>query len=336
MTLQEQIQQKIDLKTKPYKALGQLEQVAFQIATIQQTLTPELKNPHLFVFAADHGIATEGVSAYPQEVTYQMVLNFLNGGAAINVFCAQNDIALKVIDAGVIGEFEPHDRLVIQKIGQGTANMLTEKAMTSKQLEACLDAGAVVVNEAFANGSNVVGFGEMGIGNTSSSSLMLSELFDLPIEELTGRGTGVNDEQLQSKIEILKRVQKLHQNTINSPLDILQCYGGFEVAQMVGAMNAAYKNNMLILIDGFIATAAFSIVYAMDRNSMNNAIFCHQSDEQAHGKILQKLAVEPLLKLNLRVGEGTGCALAYPIIQSAVNFFNQMASFDTANVSNKD
>lgn len=335
MTFQEQIQQKIDLKTKPYKALGQLEQLAFQIANIQQSLTPELKKPHLFVFAGDHGLAKEGVSAYPQEVTYQMVLNFLNGGAAINVFCKQHAIELKVIDAGVIGDFEPHDNLVIHKAGNGSANMLHQKAMTEEQLDFCLKAGASVVEEVFQNGCNIVGFGEMGIGNTSSSSLILSSLFNLPIEELTGRGTGVDDTQLQNKINILKKVQNLHQPSIQHPKDVLQSYGGFEVAQMVGAMEQAFKKNMIVLIDGFIATAAFSIIYHQDKSVINNAIFCHQSDEQAHGKVLSLLGVNALLNLNLRVGEGTGCALAYPLIQSAVHFLNEMASFESANVSNK-
>lgn len=336
MNFEDQIQQKIDLKTKPLKALGQLESIAFQIARSQNTLTPELKNPHLFVFAADHGIAQEGVSAYPSEVTYQMVLNFLNGGAAINVFCKESGIQLKVVDAGVKGNFELHPDLIIQKVVQGSNNMLHEPALTVEQLQLSLDYGQKVVLEAQAKGCNVIAFGEMGIGNTSSSSLMLSSLFNLPIEELVGRGTGVNDEQLQHKIEILKQVQLKHKVSISSPMSILQHFGGLEIAQMVGAMKTAFENNMLILIDGFIATAAISILYKENQKILENAIFCHQSDEQAHQHILNTLNVKPILNLNLRLGEGTGCALAYPIIKNAVNFFNDMASFESANVSNKE
>lgn len=336
MNFEDQIQQKIDLKTKPLKALGQLESIAFQIARSQNTLTPELKNPHLFVFAADHSIAQEGVSAYPSEVTYQMVLNFLNGGAAINVFCKESGIQLKVVDAGVKGNFESHPDLIIQKVAEGSNNMMKEPAMSTEQLQLSLEYGQKVVLDAHAQGCNVIAFGEMGIGNTSSSSLMLSSLFNLPIEELVGRGTGVNDEQLQHKIEILKQVQLKHKASISSPMSILQHFGGLEIAQMVGAMKTAFENNMLILIDGFIATAAISILYKENQKILKNAIFCHQSDEQAHQQILNTLNVKPILNLNLRVGEGTGCALAYPIIKNAVNFFNDMASFESANVSNKE
>lgn len=336
MNIETQIQQKIDLKTKPLKALGQLESIAFQIANIQQSLTPELKNPHLFVFAADHGLAREGVSAYPSEVTYQMVLNFLNGGAAINVFCKESGIQLKVVDAGVNGSFESHPDLIIQKVANGSNNMLQEPALTTEQLAKCLSFGEKVVLEACASECNVIAFGEMGIGNTSPSSLMLAEIFNLPIENLVGRGTGVNDEQLKHKISVLKQVHQKHQNSISTPMDILRHYGGLEIAQMVGAMKAAYQHNLIILIDGFIATAAISLLYKENPAILKNAIFCHQSDEQAHKQILDRLNIKAILDLNLRVGEGTGCALAYPIIKNAVNFFNDMASFESANVSNKE
>ncbi len=334
--LNEQIQKKIDLKTKPLKALGDLEQLAFQIATVQQTLTPQLTQPHLFVFAADHGITAEGVSAYPSEVTFQMVVNFLNGGAAINVFCRQHEIRLKIVDAGVKGDLPTHPDLIHQKQGQGSNNMLHEKALTDEQLEKCLEKGADVVLQVAKEGCNCIGFGEMGIGNTSSSSLILAALLQQPVEDYTGRGTGVNDEQLKHKVQILKAVQDKHKKEAISPLAILQCYGGLEIAQMVGAMKEAYRNNMLILIDGFIATAAFMILYFEDQTIKNNAVFCHMSGEKAHKDALDYLNVKPLVQLNLRVGEGTGCAIAYPIIESAVRFLTEMASFEDANVSNKD
>lgn len=336
MNFNEELQAKIDLKTKPLGALGWLEKLAFKIAKVQNTLNPELIKPHMLVFAADHGLAREGVSAYPPEVTHQMVLNFLNGGAAINVFCRQHNFELKIIDAGVNFDFEANPSLIIGKAGNGTANMLHEAAMTKTQLDFSLKHAAKLVDEIADTGSNVIGFGEMGIGNTSSASLIISTLLNIPIEDCVGRGTGVNDEQLLRKIEILKQVLINRNVDANEPLNVLQELGGFEIAQMCGAMMKAHQRKMLVLIDGFIATAAFLVAYSLDQSILESAIFCHQSDEQAHGKVLEKLQVKPVLQLDLRVGEGTGCALAYPILQSAVNFLNEMASFADANVSNKD
>lgn len=335
MNFNEQLQRKIDLKTKPLGALGFLENIAFKIASIQQTLSPKLIAPHLIVFAADHGITNEGVSAYPAEVTPQMVLNFLNGGAAINVFCKQNDITIKIVDAGVNYDFRPHPHLIINKAGYGTANMLFEPALSQQQLSFCISTATKLITNIATSGCNVIGFGEMGIGNTSASSLIISKLLQLPIEKLVGKGTGVSAEQLQQKTLVLQQVLAQHENISDNPLDILCVFGGFEIAQMYAAMVAAYQNNMIILIDGFIATAAFLVAYFENPKIISHAIFCHQSDEQAHKMVLDYLNEIPLLQLNLRVGEGTGCALAYPIIQSAVNFLNEMASFEDANVSNK-
>ena len=331
----EELQNKIDQKTKPLGALGSLEHIAFKIGCIQKTLNPELNNPHLLVFAADHGISEEGVSAYPSEVTYQMVLNFLQGGAAINIFCKQNNIKLQIIDAGVKNDFQPHPQLIIQKAGYSSRNILYKKAMSKNQLEKSLEYGAKTVKNVALTNSNIIGFGEMGIGNTSSASLIISSLLQKPIEDFIGKGTGLNQEQLKHKISILKKVKIKYQSTSNQPMDILQTYGGLEIAQMVGAMQEAYQRNMIILVDGFIASAAFMILYFLDSKIKENAIFCHQSDEQAHQYILEYLNEKPILQLNLRVGEGTGCALAYPIIESAVRFLNEMSSFDDAKVSNK-
>lgn len=335
MNLQEKIQHKIDFKTKPLGALGVLEKVALQISLIQKTDSPQLNNPHLIVFAADHGLAKAGVSAYPAEVTPQMVLNFLNGGAAINVFCKQNDIALKIVDAGVNYDFEEHPDLIIAKTKNGTENLLEEEAISVSDFNEAIKLGQDIIKSIAKTNCNIIGFGEMGIGNTSSSSLVMSKLFNLPIEQLVGRGTGMNDEQLQHKINVLQQVLDKHKNCDNNPKEILRIFGGFEIVQMYAAMKEAVNQNMCIMIDGFIATAAFSVAYLEDNSIKDFAIFCHQSDEQAHGEILNRLNVEPILNLNLRVGEGTGCALAYPIIKSAVNFLNEMSSFDDAQVSNK-
>lgn len=330
----EAIQHKINLKTKPLGALGNLETLAQQICLVQNTLSPKLVEPTLLVFAADHGAAKSGISAYPAEVTPQMVLNFLNGGAAINVFCRQNSIQLKVVDAGVNFDFEPHEDLIDAKVNKGTQNYLDAPAMTEKELQMCFDQATRIVQDLHAMGCNVVGFGEMGIGNTSSASLLMSTLCDFPIEDCVGRGTGLDDTQLRHKISILKKAQGYHSKPKGAQ-EALLFFGGYEIAQICGGMLAAYQNNMLILVDGFIATAAFLCAYILNPKIKNNAIFCHQSDEQGHLRLLNYLDAKPILNLGLRLGEGTGCALAYPLIKSAVGFMNEMASFESAGVQNK-
>ncbi len=333
-TLKEELQHKIDFKTKPLGALGRLEDLALQIGMVQNTLAPQLRNPTMLVFAADHGIASEGVSAYPAEVTPQMVLNFLNGGAAINVFCRQNNIQLKVVDAGVNYDFEPNEFLIDAKIAKGTQNFLTEDAISRAQVQQCFQKAKEIVTKEFNNGCNIIGFGEMGIGNTSSASMLMSVLCNIPIEECVGRGTGLNEEQYKHKINILREALENHP-VPQSVFEAMEFFGGFEIVQMCAAMLIAYEKNMLILIDGFIATAAFLCAYEMNKKIIHNAIFCHQSNEQGHRKILERLHVKPLLNLDLRLGEGTGCVLAFPLIQSAVNFLNEMQSFESAGVSNK-
>lgn len=334
MNIAEQLQAKIDSKTKPLGALGIIEKLALQIGLVQNTLSPKLQNPYIVIFAADHGIVEEGVSAYPKEVTPQMVFNFLAGGAAINIFSKQNNISLEVVDAGVNYDFESNLPLINAKVAKGTKNSLKEKAMSMEQLNDCFEHAEKIVENIYSKNCNIIGFGEMGIGNTSAATLIMSYICKLNIEDCTGRGTGVNDAQLQQKIKVLQAV-KNKQGELNNAIEILQSVGGLEIAQMCAAMLKAYEKNMLILVDGFIATSAFLLAHNMKTEIINNAIFCHQSDESGHAKALNYLGVDALLKLNMRVGEGTGCAMAYPIIQSAVNFLNEMASFESANVSNK-
>jgi nicotinate-nucleotide--dimethylbenzimidazole phosphoribosyltransferase len=335
LKLKEQLKHKIDSKTKPIGALGILEKLALQIGTIQNSLSPVLNKPTIIVFAGDHGIAQTGVSAYPQEVTYQMVMNFLHGGAAINVFSTQHGINLKIVDAGVNFDFDKYETLINAKIDKGTKSFLQEKAMTETQLLQCFEKGKEIVTQLANEGCNIVGFGEMGIGNTSSASMLMSYLCDLPIEICVGRGTGLNDEQLQNKIAILEQAKAFH-GKIENPKEVLQTFGGFEIAQMCAAMLTAFENNMIILVDGFIASSAFLIAQKMNPLIRSNAIFCHLSDESGHQHLLNFLRAEPILKLNMRLGEGTGCAIAYPIIESAVAFLNNMASFESAGVTNKD
>ncbi len=328
------IRNKIDHKTKPLGALGFLESIALQIGIIQQTESPQLTEPHIVVFAADHGIAGEGVSAYPPEVTRQMVLNFLNGGAAINVFCQQNDIRLKIVDAGILTDIDFHPDLIVSKARHGSGNMLKERAMTEDEMNFSLSSGAEIVRDIAKASCNIIGFGEMGIGNTSSASLLMAHIYQLPVEDCIGKGTGVNEQQFMHKVDTLKKVSALYPQT-EDIYEIIQRFGGLEITQMTGAMLEAKRQNMVILIDGFIATAAIACALQIDSAILDNCIFCHQSEEKAHGHLLKLLGQRPLLQLNMRLGEGTGCAVAYPVIQSAVNFLNNMASFESANVSNK-
>ena len=333
--LANELQHKIDFKTKPLGALGYLESLAHKIGMVQKTVSPQLLHPHMVVFAADHGIASAGVSAYPQEVTYQMVMNFLSGGAAINVFCRQQGIEIRIVDAGVNFDFPKGLELIDKKVRKSSRNMLEEPAMTENEYLQALENGRSVVSEIAGTGCNIIGFGEMGIGNTSASSLMMSRLFDLPAADCIGRGTGLDDEQLQRKISILSEVLQQYPH-IQTADEVAQTFGGLEIVQMMGAMEEAFKQGMLIMIDGFIASMAVAAASKKNPEILKNCIFCHVSDENAHQKLLELLGQKALLNLNLRLGEGTGCALAYPLIQSAVNFLNEMSSFEDAHVSNKE
>jgi nicotinate-nucleotide--dimethylbenzimidazole phosphoribosyltransferase len=323
---------KIDTKTKPKGSLGMLEVLAKQIGEVFQTLEPKINKPNLVVFASDHGIANHGVSAYPQDVTRQMVTNFLDGGAGINVFCKQNNIELSIVDSGVNYDFPTNLNLISAKIAKGTQSFLHGPAMSKTEMELCFEKGSEIVSNIAQTGSNCIGFGEMGIGNTATASVLMSILLRLPIEDCVGKGTGVRDEKLKFKQEILKKAVENYQGA--DDLDSkLAYFGGFEIMQMAGCMLQAYQNNMLILVDGFISSVAFLIAFRRNPLLKRNAIFCHCSAEKGHQKILEYLEVKPLLQLDLRLGEGTGCAVAFPIIQSAVAFLNEMASFESAGVS---
>jgi nicotinate-nucleotide--dimethylbenzimidazole phosphoribosyltransferase len=350
MTLQEAIENKINNKTKPVGSLGLLEKIALQIGTIQNSTSPIINKPHIVVFAGDHGIAAQGkVNPYPQAVTAQMVLNFVAGGAAINIFCKTNNIDLTVVDAGVNFKFD--ESLPIQhcKINYGTKDYTLQKAMTEAEAKSAILEGKKIVINIAALGCNTIGFGEMGIGNTSSAALLMHHYTQLPLHDCVGRGTGATNELLEQKINWLQQASTKHELTKpQAAKQLLSKIGGFEIAMMAGAYLEAAKRNMVILVDGFIATAA--LMAAMDLQSNNNGnisaaihneqsilqscIFCHTSGEKGHEKMLAFLAATPLLNLGLRLGEGTGAALALPLINNAVNFLNQMASFETAGVDN--
>jgi nicotinate-nucleotide--dimethylbenzimidazole phosphoribosyltransferase len=334
MTLKEQLQHKINFKTKPLGALGLLEDLALQIGHIQNTLTPELKNPTMLVFAGDHGLTDEGISPFPKEVTWQMVMNFVAGGAAINVFCRQNRINLKVVDAGVDFDFPAGVPVINAKVARGTRNMRREPAMTAEECATAIQKGRELVKLEAAGGCNIIGFGEMGIGNTSASSLLMHRFLNIPIEECTGSGTGMHGEQLTRKMQILKEVSEKYDP--KTPEDTLATFGGLEIAMMAGAMIEAREQQMILLIDGFITTAAVLTAIRINPAVLENCVFCHSSDERGHKLMLEHLDARPMLQLNLRLGEGTGAALALPLVQAAVNFLNEMASFEAAGVANKD
>lgn len=331
-SLKDLIRQAIDNKTKPRGSLGFLEVVAAQIGMLQQSVTPVLTKPTVVVFAADHGLAREPVSAYPREVTEQMVRNIAAGGAGINVFARQHGIEVVLVDSGVDWSSGRPDGVVDRWIGPGTASSLSGDAMSADEVSRCLAAGADVVDLVVEPDCNVIGFGELGIGNTSAASLLVSSLVGLPLDECVGPGTGLAGEGLSRKLDLLRQVQERHPVPADS-IDALRMFAGFEIAQMAGAMRRAYETKRLVLVDGLVATAAFLVAWSQDASIIDNFVFCHESSEPAHTKVLAFLGVKPLVSLGMRLGEGTGCALAYPIIASAVAFLNEMASFTEAGVS---
>ncbi len=328
------LKRKIDDKTKPPGSLGRLETLALQCGKIQNSLNPELVNPTILVFAGDHGITEEGVSPYPQEVTAQMVLNFLNGGAAINVFCRQNNISLHVVDAGVKTDLPEGTELINANIGRGTKNFCKEAAMSLDECEMAIEKGAELSRTVPVSTCNVIGFGEMGIGNTSSAAALTQRFTGLPVEDCVGKGTGVDDSGLEHKQNTIRQALEKHAE-IKEPQAVLSTFGGFEIAMMVGAILESAVLKRIILIDGFIASAAFLSASRIVPEIKQYAVFTHKSDEQGHAEILKFLQVEPLISLGMRLGEGTGAAVAFPILQSAVSFLNQMASFKSAGVSGR-
>ena len=326
-----EIQQRIDQKTKPLGALGQLEQVALQIALVQRRKRLSIERPLMLVFAADHGITEEGVSIADSSVTQQMVLNFLAGGAAINCFCRANHIPLKVVDAGILHEIKPApSALILQRIASGTRNFAREAAMTEQQLQQALTLGKELAEAEIAAGSNLLAFGEMGIGNSSSAAAILAAISGAPAEQCVGPGTGINAQQLAKKIALV--TQGVARVTDKSPYTILAELGGFEIAQICGAMLATAQAGRLIVVDGFIVSAAALVAARINPAARDYMIFAHESHETGHQLMLQLLDAQPLLHLGLRLGEGTGAALALPLIQAAVSFYNQMATFDSTGI----
>jgi nicotinate-nucleotide--dimethylbenzimidazole phosphoribosyltransferase len=329
LELERRLQFKLDNKTKPQGSLGRLEEVAKRIGLILNTELPELHDPQLLVFAGDHGLVAHGVSAYPSDVTWQMVENFLAGGAAISVLARQHGIGLTVVDCGVCHDFYPRAGLLIRKIAAGTADSTEGPAMTNLQCDQALVNGLNLVRSL---PGNTLLLGEMGIGNTSAASLLMSRLTGLDIVDCTGAGTGLDDDAVQRKISVLLTVLQKNANA-TSPLDTLAALGGFEIATMVGAILQAALENRVIVVDGFIASSAVMVAAAMQPAVLERCVFAHRSGERGHSRLLAHMKVEPLLDLGLRLGEGSGAALAWPLMVSACRVICEMASFESAGVS---
>lgn len=319
----------LDSKTKPVGSLGRIETLAAQIARVQGTLKPRAETCAHTIFAGDHGMADAGVSAFPKAVTRQMVLNFLTGGAAANVFAASVGATVQVVDAGVAGGPMDHAGLLNRRVAPGTANAIEQAAMTSSQRGEALRAGRQIGG---AISADIACFGEMGIGNTSSATLLAAKLLGRPIADLAGRGTGLDDQGLARKIELLETAAQRTPNKLDAHT-ALQEYGGFEIAMMAGAMIGAAENRRVVIVDGFIATAAALCAREMAPTCEASFVYAHCSAEAGHRLVLEALAAKPLLDLDLRLGEGTGGLLAFPLLKAAAAMLRDMASFESAQVS---
>ena len=331
-TLEKEAWQIWDSKAKPQLSLGRLEELVVEIVAMRGELKPTLGNPTLLLFASDHGIVAEGVSSSPQEITWQQCLNFARGGGAIGLMCRENEITLRVIDVGVNYDFDPALKIVNRKVAYGTANFARTKAMERGQLVSALKSGQEEVLSLANNQIKVVAFGEMGVGNTASASALMASLTGIAIEECTGKGAGLSDEGLRHKQQILRGALALH-GELSDPLSALETYGGFEIAAIAGGMVEAARQRMVILIDGFITTVAALIATKIDPAVGDYLIFCHQSKESGHAKLLELLEARPLLDLAMHLGEGSSAALAWPIIRQAVNLYLDMTPFSDAAVT---
>lgn len=326
------LQEKIDNLTKPKGSLGRLEELALQIGWIQQTLSPTLQKPQNIIFAADHGVVAEGVSLSPKEITWQQISNFLHGGAGVNFLCRQHGFTLKIVDAGVDYDL-PYDKGIIDcKVRRSTRNYLYEAAMTPEETELCLQRGAAIVRQCHDEGSNVLSFGEMGIGNTSTSSLWMTYFTGIPLQQCVGAGSGLDSAGIRHKYEVLKRSMDNYHGD-GSTLDIITYFGGLEMVMAVGAMLQAAELGMIILVDGFIMTNCILAASKLYPAVLDYAIFGHSGDESGHKLVLDALEARPLIHFGLRLGEGTGAICAYPLIESAVRMINEMDNFAHASIT---
>lgn len=329
------LQDKIDNLNKPKGSLGRLEELAFQIGMIQQTLSPSLRHPVHLLFGADHGIEREQVSVSPRCITWQQMENFTRGGGGVNMFCRQHGFELHLVDVGVDHDLSAFPQILNRKIApHGTANFLYGPAMTESECQQALSVGRELVDQAAAEGCNIISIGEMGIANTSPSSIWMSLLLDLPLDICVGAGAGLNSEGIRHKLDVLQRSVERMQTELSvhgqtpTPAYLLRYFGGFEMVAAVGAMMAAAAQRMIVLVDGFIMTACALMASRLEPAFMDFAIFCHCGDESGHRLMLERMEAKPLLSLGLRLGEGTGALCAYPIVDSAVRMLNEMGNFE--------
>lgn len=326
------LQDKIDNLTKPKGSLGRLEELAVQLGTIQQTLSPELKNPQNIVYAADHGVVVEGVSFSAPEVTAQQIYNFVKGGAGINMFARQHHFGLKIVDCGVNADFGNLPGLIHRKIRKSTSNYLHEAAMTPEEMAQAIEIGAEIVRLVHSEGTNIVSFGELGMANTSASSIWMSYFTGISLKECVGAGSGLNAKGIEHKYNILRQSMENYQGT-GTPEDMIRWFGGFEMVAAVGGMLQAAELGMVIIIDGFIMTNCILAASQLYPEVLKYCIYGHQGDEVGHKLVLDFLKAKPLLNLGLRLGEGTGAICAYPIIESAIHMINEITSFREASVT---
>ena len=330
------IQAKIDNLNKPKGSLGRLEELAMQMCLIQQTLSPRLARPCHLLFGADHGIEREGVSVSPREVTWQQMVNFANGGGGVNMFCRQHGFRLYLVDIGVDHDLSGYESIINKKIDNGTGNFLYGPAMSEEQFETALETGASLVDECRREGCNVVSIGEMGIANTSPSSVWMSMLGHIPLKECVGAGAGLDDEGIRHKYEVLSQAVRHYEETTADSArteNIIRYFGGFEMVGAIGAMLRAAELRMIILVDGFIMTACALAAARFCPEAQDYMIFGHVGDESGHKRLLDILGAEPILNLGMRLGEGTGAICAFPIIDSAARMINEMNNFDNAHIT---
>lgn len=332
ISVERELKDKIDNLTKPKGSLGLLEELAVKIGMIQSSLWPKLNNPYNVIFAADHGVAVEGVSASPQEVTHQMIRNFIEGGAGVNFLANQHNFKLLVVDGGVNANLDSVSGVIDRKIAMGTNNYLYGAAMTQDQMERAIEVGSEVVDMCFENGCNIISFGEMGIANTSASALWMNYLTGIPLERCVGAGSGLCSKGIEHKYNVLSKSKERYSGD-GSVYDIMRYFGGIEMVMAVGGMLRAAERKMVIIVDGFIMSSCILAASQIDGNVMDYAIFGHKGDEAGHKLLIDFMKVKPILDLGLRLGEGTGAICAYPIIDSAVRMVNEMSSFEKVQVT---
>ena len=333
-SLRPEIQSKIDNLNKPKGSLGRLEELAMQICLIQQTLSPGLSHPCHLLLGGDHGIEREGVSVSPREVTWQQMINFTRGGGGVNMFCRQHNFKLRIVDVGVDYDLSSVPGIIDRKIARSTKNFLYEPAMTEEEFDRAIEVGAALVDDCIAEGCKVLSIGEMGIGNTSPSSIWMHLFGNIPLKDCIGAGAGLNNDGIRHKYEILsKAVERFISHEVRNACEILRYFGGFEMIAAIGAMLRAAECHLIILVDGFIMTACALAAILLYPASQDYMIFTHCGDENGHRMMLDIVDARPLLNLGLRLGEGTGALCAYPIIDSAVRMINEMNNFDNANIT---